>query len=103
MFRALSLRTRLLLPPAVVFLLLLLMAGIAVKSQFDARAQLEAQRLEETRQEREAFLATLRAELERQAAEKGVQIRLPPAPTGSGGGGASSGGRGSAGGQQQQH
>ena len=43
--------------------------------------ELEAQRLEETREERERFLATLRAELERQSAEKGVQLRLPPLPT----------------------
>ena len=77
---------------------------------YEKVTELEAQRLEETREEREAFLAQLRAELERQAAEKGVQMRLPPAPPGSssGGSGGSSGrssssrGGGGAGGQQQE-
>ncbi len=44
MLTSLSLRTRLLLPPATVFALLLLMAGIATKAQFDARDQLASQR-----------------------------------------------------------
>ena len=41
---------------------------------------LEAARLEEEREEREAFLSSLREELARQAAAKGVALRLPPAP-----------------------
>jgi methyl-accepting chemotaxis protein len=45
MLKNLSLRTKLLLPPAAVFVLLLLMAGLAVKAQHDAREQLAAQRL----------------------------------------------------------
>lgn len=39
--------------------------------------QLEAQRLEETREDREQFLRSLREELERQAAQKGVKLSLP--------------------------
>ena len=39
--------------------------------------ELEAQRLEETRDDREQFLRSLRDELERQAAEKGVKLSLP--------------------------
>ena len=65
---------------------------------YEKVTELEAQRLEETREEREAFLAQLRAELERQAAEKGVQIKLPPAPAGSSGGSSSSSSGGGAGG-----
>ena len=42
--------------------------------------EIEAQRLEETREDRERFLAELRAELERQAAQKGVKLALPPTP-----------------------
>jgi hypothetical protein len=61
---------------------------------YEKVTELEAQRLEETREEREAFLAQLRAELERQAAEKGVQIKLPPAPAGSSGGSSGSSGIG---------
>ncbi len=45
MMNKLSLRTRLLLPPAAVFALLLLLATLAVKGQYDARQQLAAQRL----------------------------------------------------------
>jgi hypothetical protein len=40
--------------------------------------QIEAERLEESREERARFLANLRAEVERQAAAKGVAVRLPP-------------------------
>ena len=39
--------------------------------------QLEAEHLEETRQEREEFKQMLRAEIERQAKEKHVNIKLP--------------------------
>jgi hypothetical protein len=39
---------------------------------------LEAERLEESREERTRFLADLRAEVERQAKVKGVAVRLPP-------------------------
>ena len=56
--------------------------------------EIEAARLEESREEREAFLRQLRAELERQAADKGVKLRLPPLPGGGGGGGAGGGGGG---------
>lgn len=45
MIKNLPLRTRLLLPSATVFVLLLLMAGLAVRAQFDARTQLASQRL----------------------------------------------------------
>jgi hypothetical protein len=62
---------------------------------YEKVTQLEAQRLEETREERERFLAELRAELERQAAEKGVKLHLPPAPGSDGSGGAGSMDRGS--------
>ena len=40
--------------------------------------QLESERLTGSRDEREAFLNSLRAELEKQAAEKRVKIKLPP-------------------------
>ncbi len=39
--------------------------------------QLEAERLEETREDREAFRRMLLAEVERQAREKNVHIKLP--------------------------
>ena len=39
--------------------------------------EIEAQRLEETREDREAFRAMLRAEVERQAREKKIAIKLP--------------------------
>jgi len=39
--------------------------------------QLEADRLEETREDREAFRRMLLAEVERQAREKNVHIKLP--------------------------
>ena len=39
---------------------------------------LEAERLEETREDRARFLADLRAEVETQARAKGVEVRLPP-------------------------
>jgi Arc/MetJ family transcription regulator len=39
--------------------------------------ELEAQRLEETQEDREAFRKMLRDEVERQAREKNIQIRLP--------------------------
>jgi hypothetical protein len=38
---------------------------------------IEAERLEETREEREEFLRNLRKEIERQAAEKHVTVHLP--------------------------
>ncbi|KAK9808934.1 hypothetical protein WJX72_006590 [[Myrmecia] bisecta] len=44
---------------------------------YDKVTQLEAERLEETREQREEFQRTLRAELERQAREKNVQLHLP--------------------------
>jgi len=40
--------------------------------------ELEAQRLDETREEREAFRNLLRSEIERQAREKHIDIKLPP-------------------------
>jgi hypothetical protein len=40
--------------------------------------ELEAQRLDETREEREAFRTLLRSEIERQAREKHLDIKLPP-------------------------
>ena len=40
--------------------------------------ELEAQRLEETREERLAFRKQLRDEVERQAREKHIDIKLPP-------------------------
>lgn len=39
--------------------------------------ELEAERLEETREDRQAFQKMLRAEIERQAQEKHVSIKLP--------------------------
>lgn len=39
--------------------------------------EIEAARLEETREDREQFLSSLKEEVERQAAQKGVQVRLP--------------------------
>ena len=42
---------------------------------------LEAQRLEETADDREEFLRKLGAEVERQAAEKNIKIAIPPIPT----------------------
>ena len=39
--------------------------------------EIEAERLEETRGDREAFKKLLRAEIERQAKEKHIQIKLP--------------------------
>lgn len=39
--------------------------------------EIEAQRLEETREEREAFKKMLREEIERQAREKNVSIKIP--------------------------
>ena len=39
--------------------------------------EIEAQRLEETREDREAFKKMLRDEIERQAKEKNVVIHLP--------------------------
>ncbi|PSC71938.1 phosphoglycerate kinase [Micractinium conductrix] len=63
---------------------------------YEKVTQLEAQQLEEGREEREARMAEFRAELERQAAERGVKLRLPPAPgsssSGAGAGGNAGGG-----------
>lgn len=39
--------------------------------------EIEAQRLEESREEREAFKKMLREEIERQAREKNIAIKLP--------------------------
>jgi hypothetical protein len=39
--------------------------------------EIEAQRLEETREEREAFKKMLREEIEKQALEKNLSIKLP--------------------------
>ena len=39
--------------------------------------EIEAERLEETREDRETFKKLLRAEIERQAKEKNIQIKLP--------------------------
>ena len=39
--------------------------------------QIEAERLEETREEREAFRKMLFEEVERQAREKNVHVKLP--------------------------
>ena len=40
--------------------------------------ELESQRLEENREDREAFRKMLRQEIEKQAKEKNIEIRLPP-------------------------
>lgn len=47
---------------------------------YDKVTAIEAQRLEESREEREEFLRNLRAELAKQSQQKGVEIRLPPTP-----------------------
>lgn len=44
----------------------------------DRVTEIEAERLEDTREEREAFQKMLRAEVERQAKEKNVKINMPP-------------------------
>lgn len=49
---------------------------------------IEAQRLEDSREEREEFLRKLRADLQEQSRKRGVDIKLPPAP----GGGRAAGG-----------
>lgn len=46
---------------------------------------IEAQRLEDSREEREEFLRKLRADLQEQSKKRGVEIKLPPAPDGGGG------------------
>ncbi|DBA93871.1 TPA: hypothetical protein ACH3X3_013916 [Trebouxia sp. C0006] len=54
------------------------MEGFMIKTGFyDKVTEIEAERLEETREDREAFQKMLRAEIERQAKEKHVQIKLP--------------------------
>lgn len=40
--------------------------------------ELEAQRIEETKEDRDAFRRMLREEIERQAREKNIEIKLPP-------------------------
>ena len=40
--------------------------------------ELEAQRLEEGKEDRDAFRRMLREEIEKQAREKNIQIKLPP-------------------------
>jgi hypothetical protein len=42
--------------------------------------ELEAQRIEETREDREQFLRNLAAELEKQAAKKNVKLAIPKPP-----------------------
>ena len=42
--------------------------------------ELEAERLEETKEDREKFQRMLRAEVERQAKEKHIKVKLPPEP-----------------------
>ena len=42
--------------------------------------QIEAERLEDSREQREAFQVMFKQELERQAQEKGLHIQLPPKP-----------------------
>lgn len=54
------------------------MEGFMIKTGFyDKVTEIEAERLEETRGDREAFKKLLRAEIERQAKEKNIQIKLP--------------------------
>ncbi|DBA66057.1 TPA: hypothetical protein ACH3X2_003061 [Trebouxia sp. C0005] len=56
------------------------MEGFMIKTGFyDKVTEIEAERLEETREDREAFQKMLRAEIERQAKAKHVQIKLPKA------------------------
>jgi hypothetical protein len=66
----------------VAFLSFFLGAGMElfmIKTGFYQKVtQLESERLTGSRDEREAFLNSLRAELEKQAAEKRVKIKLPP-------------------------
>ena len=45
---------------------------------YDTVTNLEAERLEAVAEERREFERALRAEVTRQAAEKGVTVRLPP-------------------------
>lgn len=44
---------------------------------YDKVTEIEAERLEDTREDREAFQKMLRAEIERQAKEKKLEIKLP--------------------------
>lgn len=44
---------------------------------YDKVTEIEAQRLEETREDREAFKRMLKEEIERQAREKNVSIKVP--------------------------
>ena len=55
------------------------MEAFMIKTGFyDTVTALEAERLEASADERRAFERALRAEVARQAAEKGVVVRLPP-------------------------
>lgn len=45
---------------------------------YDKVTAIEAERLESVADERRAFERALRAEVARQAADKGVTVRLPP-------------------------
>lgn len=55
------------------------MEGFMIKTGFyDKVTEIEAERLEDTREEREAFQKMLRAEVDRQAKEKNVKINMPP-------------------------
>ncbi|KAK9822927.1 hypothetical protein WJX74_005264 [Apatococcus lobatus] len=45
---------------------------------YDKVTELEAERREDSREDREAFRKMLRQEIERQAREKHLDIRLPP-------------------------
>ncbi|CAL5218623.1 g324 [Coccomyxa viridis] len=54
------------------------MEGFMIKTGFyDKVTVLEAQRLDDSREDREAFKRMLREEVERQAQEKHIEIHLP--------------------------
>ncbi|CAK0736527.1 hypothetical protein CVIRNUC_000760 [Coccomyxa viridis] len=54
------------------------MEGFMIRTGFyDKVTHIEAERLEESREEREAFKRMLREEVERQAQEKHLKIQLP--------------------------
>lgn len=54
------------------------MEGFMIKTGFYNKVtEIEAERLDETREDREAFQKMLRAEIERQAREKHIAIKLP--------------------------
>lgn len=54
------------------------MEGFMIKTGFYNKVtEIEAERLDETREDREAFQKMLRAEIERQARVKHIAIKLP--------------------------